>query len=135
MPAIILLVGGAIAWWASAREAQRMKSVEAQTQALCTSLARGDDLTGRLNPRNHAVEERIVSEMRRVLAGRDDAALVQVKVVSGDSAIGPTGSSAMPATHTAILHLDDVELLALRVHCDDPDEPIVVLGYVTPAGR
>ena len=135
MPVVILLVGGAIAWWASARETQRMRSVEGQAQSICRDFARNQDLTGRLNAANPAIEQRVLEEMRRVLGGRDDADLVQVKVVSGDARADWTGSRSTPATHTAILHMDDVELLALRIHCDAPDKPIIVLGYVTPAAR
>ena len=133
--ALILLVGGAIAWWASARETRRLRSVEDQVQTICHDLAQNVDLTKRVNEKNPIVAERVLAEMRRVLSGRDDASLVQVKVISGDARADGAGSVATPATHTAILHMGDVELLALRIHCDDPDKPIQVLGYVTPARR
>jgi len=133
--ALILLAGGAVAWWASARETQKMRSVEAQVQTICRDLAQNVDLTSRVNAQNPIVAERVLQEMRRVLSGRDDASLVQVNVISGDARADRAGSVATPATHTAILHMGDVELLALRIRCDDPDKPIQVLGYVTPASR
>lgn len=132
MPVVILVVGGAIAWWASARETRRMHAVESCVKAICDSLAKGRDLVGEINPDNPAAESVVIDALRRAIGGRDDAELVQVRVVSGDTFGERAGSAANLATHTAVLHMDDVDLLALRVRCDDPSDPVRVIGYVVP---
>lgn len=132
MPVVILLVGGAIAWWASARETQRMHAVESRVKAICDSLAKGRELVGEVNPDNPAAESVVIDALRRAIGGRDDAELVQIRVVSGDTFSERAGSAANLATHTAVLHMGDVNLLALRVRCDDPNDPVLVIGYVVP---
>jgi hypothetical protein len=132
MPVAILLVGGAIAWWASAREKQRMHAVESRVRAICDSLAKGRDLVGEINADNPAAEGVVIDALRRALGGRDDAELVQIRVVSGDTFSERAGSAANLATHTAVLHMDGIELLALRARCDDPNDPVKIIGYVVP---
>ncbi len=132
MPAVILLVGGSIAIWASARESQRMAAIETRMKAICESLARGGELEGTLNPRNAMMEQHTIAALRRNIGSRDDAELVQIRVVTGDAFSDRAGTDVLAATHTAILHFDDIEVIALRIRCVDGGETIDVLGFVMP---
>lgn len=143
MPVVILVVGGAIASWASRRESQRMQSVETQVQAICRRIGDGRDVTGLLNKGNPTVEAITLKRLQRDINSPEAGDGVVVRVTPGeyDSGGGQGGgqrgptSIMTPATHTAMLILGDVERLALRVHCDDPDQPIIVLGFIEPDPR
>jgi hypothetical protein len=133
MPIIVLVVGGTIALWASRRETLRMNSVHSQVQAICRRVGDGADVAGLLNKANPTVEAVTLARLRDVIDSPEAADAVAIRVTPGD--LPGAGTNMMPATHTAMLVIGDVERLALRVHCDDPDKPITVVGFVEPAPR
>lgn len=133
MPMLVLVVGGTIAYWASQRETQRMRSVETQVRAICRRIGDGRDVTGQLNKANPTVEAITLKRLQQEINSPEAGDALVVRVTPGE--LPGAGMSMTPATHTAMLILGDVERLALRVHCDDPDQPIVVLGYVEPGPR
>ncbi len=130
MPAVVLVVGGAIAYWSSQRETRRMSSVQAQVQAICRKVGEGRDVTGLLNKGNPTVEAITLKRLQREINSPEAGDAVTVRVTPGE--LSGAGQSMTPASHTAMLILGDVERLALRVQCDDPDQPIIVIGYVEP---
>lgn len=132
-PAVVLLIGGAIAFWAARRETMRLSAIEQQVRDICRAIADGRDVTGTLNPDNATVERRTIQELRGVIHGPGALSIIRVRVTSGDSdRAGPTST---PATHTATIMIGEEKLLALRIRCDDATQPIVVLGYFKPPGR
>jgi hypothetical protein len=132
VPLIVLAVGGALAYWGAQRETRRMWSIEQQVKSICRELAADRPLAGTLNPGNSAVERHTIEALRRAVDSPDAAEAISVRVVSGDAARDRGGTAMTPATHTAALMMGDLELLLLRIRCDDPAKPVVVLGYIEP---
>jgi hypothetical protein len=130
MPAIVLVVGGALAIWGIQRENARLSAIEDQVRRWCRHTASKIDLAGAFNPRNSTVDGQVGEALRSVIRTRDDADLVSIRVRPGDSET--VGSISPRATHTATLAFDNQDLLGLRIECDDPTQPITVLGYWTP---
>jgi hypothetical protein len=129
-PIIVLLVGGALAIWGMQRESARMRAVESQVRQLCRNIAAGIDLTGTLNPENPTVDALAAAALREVLDSPEKADIIRVKVKPGDTPGG--GPVNTRATHTAMLMIGDQDVLGLRIRCDDPHQPIAVLGVWQP---
>jgi hypothetical protein len=129
-PIIVLLVGGALAIWGMQRESARMRAVESQIKQLCRNLAADVDLAGTLNPDNPTVDALAAAALRDVIDSPEKADIIHVKVTPGDMPGG--GPVNAHATHTAMLLIGDEEILGMRIRCDDPDQPITVLGVWRP---
>ncbi len=130
LPAIVMLVGGALAIWGIQRENARLHAVETQIMRFCRSTAAGSNLEGAFNPGNPTLDSQVREALRSIIDSPDTADMIQVKVKPGDSATA--GPASARATHTATIVIGDQELLGLRIQCADPGQPITVLGYWTP---
>lgn len=130
MPIVVLLVGGAIAFWGMTRETARMRSVEAQVQSIVRFVGEGRDLSGTLDPANPAAERLLIEQLKKAIGSPQTADIIRVRVTPGDT--DRAGQAVRGGTHTAMLMIGDQEILGLRIHCDDPNKPITVLGYWTP---
>ena len=130
MPAIVLVVGGAFAIWGIQRENARISAIETQIRRYCTQTAGKVNLEGAFNPDNPTLDTQVGEALRSIIRNKDDADAIRLNVRPGDA---DSADSALPrATHTATLMMGDQELLGLRIACDDPDQPITVLGMWTP---
>jgi hypothetical protein len=132
VPLLVLAVGGALAYWGVQREARRMQAIEQQVQSICRDIAAGRPVAGTLNAGNPAVERFTIETLRRVVDSPATADGLAVRVVTGDVDRDRGGSAMTQATHTATVLMGDVELLLLRIRCEEPDQPIVVLGFIEP---
>ena len=130
MPVVVLVVGGAIALWAMKRETARMRSVEAQVQTIVRYVGEGRDLGSTLDPGNPAAERLTIEQLKKAIDSPRTADIMRVRVTPGDT--DRAGQAVRGGTHTAMLMIGDQEVLGLRIHCDDPNKPISVLGYWTP---
>lgn len=130
MPLVILCVAGAIAVWASAREAAKIQEVEAAMRSLCRDVAAGLDGSAYFDPASDLLRERTAKLLRSTCPAPEMANVVDVVVRPGD--LADAGQLQGRATHTATLSSGGVELLTLRVRYLGSDR-IYVVGYSVAA--
>lgn len=132
-PLVIVLVAGAIAWWAAQRETSHMREVEQMVLRLCRDSGAGRDVADSMTTESKVVAAQLAKRIREICPTLDDAMAVEVRVVSGDPSNAGSNHFIGTATHTAIIHIGDVDLLGLRInHQGDPGK-IVILGYFETA--
>ena len=126
MPAVILVVAGAFAWWGSQREVARISAID---QAVTMVLQGGSPAAagiGMMPPNLDTVLEQLRSELEQTRAQPS------VAIRPGDEA----GYGNGDATHTAIIEADGVPRLGLRVVYDDERAgtpfAIRIIGYWVP---
>lgn len=131
MPLVILLIAGALAVWATTREATRSDQAQRFVTQLCRDIAADRDATGRTNLSDAFAERRIVEAIKAVCPSPDSMSSLDVTIRPGD--VSEDGTFLRKATHTAILARDGVELLGLRILHEGDENDILILGYWTPA--
>ncbi len=129
LPIMILIMGGAVAIWASRQETQKLDEIRELVTDLCQDSARGLDLTSRLPTADGLINRGLNSALEAVCRGLDqDAQLLEVIVASGD---GPDFSDGA-ATHHALVSIGGVDRLGLRIAC--AEDRILIIGYWRPIG-
>jgi hypothetical protein len=131
LPVVVLLIAGGIAWWASQRETQRMADIRQMVLGLCKFTAAGEDLAGRLNA-DPFVAQQVAGNLRTVCKSPQILPSLEVAVFPGDLDVTIAGSAAEQATHSAIVRIDGVDRLGLRLRHDGQRTRIVILGYWLP---
>ena len=131
IPLIVLLVGGAIALWASSRETRRIQDIDQMITGLCHDIAAGSDVSARVDQATGAPNARLEAQLRQACSAPDALHSLDVHVTPGDYA--QTGSFQGTATHTAIIRVAGIEVLGLRIRHNGFGKPIEILGYFKPA--
>ena len=127
MPAIILLVGGGVAIWASQRERDRMGRMERHVEEFCAMAAAGEGLVDRLNTADGLLNGPISEALREACAGAaGQTGAISVTVAPGD---GPEVRDGR-ATHAAVIRVDGVERLGLWLTVENDE--ILITGFWLP---
>jgi hypothetical protein len=126
MPLVILMAGGAIAYWTSVTRERSRRQVVDQVTQLVQDVCAGGDVTLPLDPAAAPVEPQILEELRKTCSAGN---ALNIQASTGDAQhIGRTSGAA---THLALVRSGEQVVLVLRVRVD-ADGRLTLLGYITP---
>jgi hypothetical protein len=131
LPLAIVAVAGGIALVTSHRRAAQADDVQRFVTDLCDDLAAGRDPASHLQATDTLITKLLVSSLRSVVdqtGGRAGALAVMAE--PGDTP--QVGTIGQAATHTALLSVDGVEMLGLRVVHAGKGGDIAIIGFWTP---
>jgi hypothetical protein len=127
MPLIILLVGGAIAWWASQRDTAEVAAVRQYVQEICLAAGSGEDVTSRLVVEHGSLRRPLARLIRIACAPIEgDANRLDVDVTT--EATGAIDQRLPP--HTARVRVKGE--LVLTLHLVIVNENVSITGYDQP---
>ncbi|MCI0362544.1 MAG: hypothetical protein L0Y44_05610 [Phycisphaerales bacterium] len=128
MPLVVLMVGGAIALWSSARETKRNREIEQTISAVVRGVCTGADPASIVKTPDSFTQTAVTAAIRR-LCETHDASTLLVDAKSGD--VQAAGSLEGSATHVVTVTTGSASL-GLRIqHTGDPNA-ILILGYFVP---
>jgi hypothetical protein len=125
MPALILIVGGALAVWGSQRQTQRQTEIRQMVLALCETARAKGDVRALVPTADPSLDVMLNAALVEVCAA-DELEAIDVSVRSGDLP-GQKG-----ATHVATISVLGVDRLALRM--SDHDQRPVIIGFTWLTG-
>jgi len=126
MPLVILIVGGSLAIWAAQRENQKLNDIRLFVTALCSDVARGDDVTARIQSGGYTVPG-LEESLHLVCDGLAEyPGLLTVVVEGGDT----SGLGNSLTTHHATIRVAEIDRLGLRLIVQGDD--IQIIGYWFP---
>ncbi|MHC4217779.1 MAG: hypothetical protein ACYSU7_04905 [Planctomycetota bacterium] len=132
LPLAIVAVAGGLALLNSHRRAAQADDVHRLVTDLCDDLAAGRDPASHLQATDALITRPLVSRLRSAIdrAGGRPGALVVVAEPGDTPQVGTIGQTA---THTAVLSVDGVEVLGLRVVHPGKNGDIAIIGFWTPS--
>jgi hypothetical protein len=130
MPVVVLVVGGAIAIWASQRDSMRTREVEREIVGLVRDVCDGKDAAAALHVPDPTVQAQVIAAIKK-LCNEGDASVIAVDAAPGD--VEAAGSFQGSATHVATIKMLDGRALGLRVQYGRDHKSLVILGYFVPS--
>ncbi len=132
-PILILLVAAAL--WMFGRQDQHedIEHVRRYVRELCMDVAAGRDIDVKLRDSDAHVRRTLPDVLENIIQPPLDQELTElrVRVQPGDHRELGDGS----ATHTAMIEINDVPMLGLRLYAEEPARRVRVLGYWQVDGR
>ena len=128
MPVLIVLAAICVSWW-SARTASAVEQyVRDEVIELIPMVLDNPDIVERMvvNPALYTPVSNSIVAMSSVWSGNKKD--LSVKVTSGDDPRYGDGS----ATHVALVDINGIPVLGLRVLCHGTGEPMLIAGVWTP---
>lgn len=123
MAAAIVLVAAAIWLWGAQRQAKQSVEVHELIAGLCDDLAAGRDPAPRMGAVDPLIARQLIPRLQSLV---DRKQPLTVLVTPGDT--DQAGNPPRPATHTAVIRINDAEVLGIRVEHRGKDE-IAILGF------
>ncbi len=128
MPVAILTVAAGVAWWSSRVAAQEQTEVHAFVAAVCEDIRAGRNPSARLAATDKLIRNTVATRLREILGNANQQSQrLTVEVAAGDTP--EAGKAAGAATHTAVLSLDETEVLGLRVVHRGSTADIAIIGF------
>ena len=131
-PIILAVIAGVVVIFASRAESQRQRRLESFVRGMLADVAADRDLAARFNNTQPLIARRAMMQIRSILESNPHAAdVIAVDVVPGDPSSASTASPS-PASHTAILRIDTIELLRLGLVDHGADASPAIVSYSIP---
>ncbi len=131
MPVVILAVAAGVSWWSSGIAGQEQAEVHWFVTAICDDVRDGRNPSARLAATDKLVRNTLATRLREILGNaKDQSQRLTVEVAAGDTP--EAGAWAGAATHTAVLSLDETEVLGLRVVHRGSTADIAIIGFWLP---
>jgi hypothetical protein len=127
MPLLILLGALVVMYWGSQRDARKKAEIHQYVQQLCNDAADGRIIVDRFNNPNALVVAETTAAMKAAWA---PSLIVSRELVVRTGDVPQIGDGS--ATHTAVLHVNNKDVLGLRIAHGTEGGPIEILGYWTP---
>jgi hypothetical protein len=131
MPLAILLIGGGIALWGTQRQAKQSEEVRQMVLSLCRDVVAGHDVSQRLQALSSTQSSLLIRALTDACSAARDEKDIVVNVTPGDLEDGSAFAGA--ATHIAVIQIDGISSLGLRMRHNGDGKPIEILGHFTPA--
>lgn len=126
-PVLILLIAAVL--WSTGQRSQTRDNEEVRrfVRELCMTVVSGRSIDTMLRDSTAQVREHLPGALDQILQPPLDAELTElrVEVEPGDHPDYGNGT----ATHTAMIVINDVPMLGLRIKTGEPARPMRVLGY------
>ena len=128
MPLAILAVAGGLGLWSSHARTRQQQDIQAVVASICNDVLDGRDPAPRLAATDPLIRGRLVERLREVLGGPPGTPpQLEIEVSAGDT------TGAGDATHTAVLRVDGVEAMGLRIRHGGDGPGVAIIGFWTPA--
>ncbi len=126
MPLVILAVAAGLAVWGTMQKGHRVDEVRHLVQRLIDDVAAGRDPSPGLGDTDPAILRLVIATLE---AHPPEA--VEAVVRTGDVAAFGDGS----ATHHAVIRIDGVDRLGLRLVSPGDRQELLIVGYWVPQGE
>ena len=128
MPAVILIVAGAIVWLNASKQRNATTEIVALLRVVCSDIVNDRNPTSRINAADPLLIEPMIDHLRKVIPaiGKELEGL-EIIVDSGDIDVIGNGD----ASHTAMIRVAGVDQLGVRIILADGD-PLRIIGIWFP---